>query len=164
MVYCIHHLVLANFFLNHEVNSQPILFPCLLGASFLSTVSLFQHQHLWHLGFPHIRCSEGITGPGEALEYLFFFMARLTTPRFSSLEAKSIYLKTSTVRWGKDKMLSGSRQWGISLPPLGTGLPSTPGIILSLRKARLPLWDSRGNLDRRFTTAKPWKEFKSRLI
>lgn len=131
---------------------------------FLSTVSLFQHQHLRHLGFPHIHCSEGITGPGKASEYLFFFLARLTTPRFSSLEAKSRYIKTSRVRWGKDKMTSWNRQWGISLPPLGTGLPSTPGIVLSLQKARLPLGDSRGNLNRRFTTAKPWKEFKFRLI
>lgn len=46
------------------------------------------------------------------MELGFFFTAKLTTPHFSSLEAKSRYIKSGAVKWGKAKMLSQSRAAG----------------------------------------------------
>lgn len=76
-------------------------------------------------------------------------MARLTTSHFTSLETGSKYINPCLVKWGKDKMLSPSRQWGVSLPVLGTGLSYTPFCLLRKEVE----WEHRGNLTR-FTTTK----------
>lgn len=103
-------------FLPEKVHSQPILFSCLLRRSVWSNTSTFC---TWV--FPTFTAQERSQNLLEVWSSFFFFLySKAGNISFGSLETRSGYIQPSRVRWGKDKVLSPRRQWGMFL---------TPGII-----------------------------------